>query len=327
MYKNTGLYKNQLSNLDFPQVLQDSHNIPLHALDVNVVNSLIPTKYSKIEVIRDEFGNIVRVDYFGGGQPTSFNIEVKGNVPGSFEIVSLDFTGQTPSSLSGKYFILYDNNSSVGIWFNLNGITPQPVIPTSRVNEVIIFTGYSTEQIVSATLDTLQLDGAFSVLSFGNIVVLSPLLTQNVPNATVGTTNLIINVTDGIDSFNNKRFYLYSPDSTKKFIYWFNLNDTGNEPTEPNDGIYVVNINNSDTINTAALKLAQVINNNVYFIANVNQSTISISYKKVGQSIGFVDINSQFTKTVISLGSNIQIVATVLIERTECGSISSIEVV
>lgn len=41
MVKNTGIPENQLSDLDFGQVLKDSHNKPLHALDVNQINSLV----------------------------------------------------------------------------------------------------------------------------------------------------------------------------------------------------------------------------------------------------------------------------------------------
>ena len=41
MVTNTGIPANQLSNLDPGQVLQDSHNIPLHALDVNVISGSV----------------------------------------------------------------------------------------------------------------------------------------------------------------------------------------------------------------------------------------------------------------------------------------------
>lgn len=52
MVKNTGIPGNQLSDLDFGQVLKDSHNKPLHALDVNQINSLVLSSYSKVSITR-----------------------------------------------------------------------------------------------------------------------------------------------------------------------------------------------------------------------------------------------------------------------------------
>ena len=74
MVKNTGIPENQLSDLDFGQVLKDSHNKPLHALDVNLISSLVPSSFSKVVPSVDEYGRLSNVKYYGLGLSEIINL-------------------------------------------------------------------------------------------------------------------------------------------------------------------------------------------------------------------------------------------------------------
>ena len=163
MVKNTGIPANQLSNLDPGQVLQDSHNTPLHALDVNVINSLVSSSYKKIVPSYDNNGNVIGIKYYGLGLNEIINLVIPALAQGKSEISTFSFTGLNPSDIAGKYVTIYDGVGKVVPWFDLDNGNSQPVVSgASRYVEIDIATGDSAVNIASKFSAKLSLDSEFT---------------------------------------------------------------------------------------------------------------------------------------------------------------------
>ena len=96
-YKNTDVKNNQLSDLGANNSIRDAHNNAEHALDVNKINSLVPTRYSKMELTYySGTTNIEHIFYYGNGEHFEYDVTVRDYPMGKAEITMISFINTLP---------------------------------------------------------------------------------------------------------------------------------------------------------------------------------------------------------------------------------------
>lgn len=327
MVKNTGIPDNQLSDLDFGQVLKDSHNKSLHAIDVNQINSLVNSKYSKIVPTYNECGQIINIKYYGLGLSEIIKLSFPSNIKGSSEFSTFIFTNQTGLLLDGKYVTIYDQNGKVTIWFNLDSSSVQPTVTgTSRYIEVPISSSDIAVDLASKFSVVLNNDTFFNASSSSILAVVQTVQYGNFTDATIGDTSLLLSIVDGVENLAGKLFYLYSYDNSIKYSFYYTVDGIGTQPSHTGYSIFPIAILSSDSIATIANKTSLVINNNAYFVSNVSGNEVIVTYRPAGDTMGFLDSNSRLTSTTIQNGTNMDLVQEIIINyETSCGKISSIQ--
>lgn len=326
MVKNTGIPGNQLSDLDFGQVLKDSHNKPLHALDVNQINSLVPSSYSKVSITRDtDCQKITKIEFYGLGQQEIQDVLVRENVQGTYEFSTFSFVGKVPSDLDGKYVILYDDSGSVGVWFDLDNSSTPPTTGASRDIEVDIASGDSVNQLASKFATAMNNDSSFSGTTLLSLAIIQSSTVGNKTNATIGNTTLGLSIQDGIDSLKGKLFYVYNNDDSKRYAFYYTIDSIGTQPAYTGESITAIDISSSDGSGQVASKTATIVNQNTYLTSTVSGTKFRISWKINGNTTGFFDSNTGFISSVIQEGQNLQLVATILLEYNSCGELSGVE--
>ena len=324
MVKNTGIPENQLSNLDYPQVLKDSHNKPLHALDVNQINSLVPSSFTKVDITRDSSGNITIVQYYGLGLVEKFSLGVRDNVQGTYEISTLFMTSRTPADLDGKYFIIYDDVGSVGVWFDLDGGSTSPTTGATRDIEVDIITGDSSSDLASKLVSAMNSDSKFSASAVSSVAVIQSSTVGNKTDATQGTTSISITVTDGIASLAGQSFDISYYDNSDTYTYYYSI-DGNSGSYSPGTSDIEIALTSSDTSTTTATKTATVINNQTYLSSTNTSALVYVDYLREGNATGFTDVDTGFESVTIQVGQDKELVSTIYITYDDCGQISGVE--
>ena len=298
MVKNTGIPENQLSDLDYGQVLKDSHNKSLHALDVNVINSLVPSSYSKVVPSVDEYGRINNVKYYGLGLN---------------EIINLI----NPTDIAGKYITIYDAIGKVAVWFDQDNLSSQPVVSgASRYIEVDIATGDTATNLASKFSSTLSLDSQFTsnpYMSTSSVVQNN--FVGNRIDATSGNTTILTAVgQQGVDSLAGKLFYLWTYDNSDKYAFYFTIDGSGVAPSHTGISLTQIALLSTDTVSQIATKTATGISTIPYFSASaLDGGALRVSYRASGDTTGFLDSNTGITSELVQNGENLQLVQELVI--------------
>lgn len=326
MVKNTGIPGNQLSNLDYPQVLKDSHNIPLHALDVNQINSLVPSSYQKISITRDSenCNRISQIDYYGLGLQEIQDILISNNPQGTAEITTFSLIGKVPADLDTKFATIYDDVGSVGILFRLDsGSTGTS--GAAREITVDIATGDSVSDMADKLATTLNSDSKFSASAISALAIIQTSTVGNKHDATAGDSGLGISIQDGIDSLEGKLFYVNKYDDSTKFAFYYTIDGSGSEPSHSGTSITAIDIASSDGTGQVATKTATVVSLNSYLVSSATDSVFRITWNNNGNTTGFEDSDAGFTSTVVQNGEDLENVATILLEYDSCGELTGVE--
>jgi len=298
---------NNLSFLDSGQVLQDAHNTTEHALDVVIANSLVPTRYSRVTCdlkdMEDGTFETEYINYFGFGEKESNQIEMASNPTGAKEKTNINFNGQTVS-IAGKYFIIYDDAGSVGVWYNLDAGTPNPGTGAARDIEVSILTGDSSNDIASATSSALNGDSKFSAAAVSNDVLTESSTIGLRSNASAGTSGLTITIlTKGDVDLQSKYFLLYDAEDVKYHV-WVNINSLGTDPAPASSTAIELILDASETSLTAAAKLQILIEAHADFKATVSDYFITVTNAVDGESLGIVDVDTSMVIDPITEGED-----------------------
>ena len=323
--KNTGIKENQLSDFDMGSVLKDSHNKEQNALDINQVNSLVPSKFDTIELTYDVNENITVAKYYGLGKQEIFTIAIRDTPQGSAEITTFPFTSSTPAGLGGKYLIIYDDVGSVGVWFDLdNGSTP-PTTGAARDIEIDIATGDSTTDLATKFATTMNSDSKFAGTTVSSLAVIQVSTIGNKTDATTGTSGITPSITQGVNSLEGKFFYIYNRDDNIKYGWYYTIDGSGSEPSNDADVMTVVPILSSDDIGEIATKTSVIVNNNDYLSCDSSGSSFIVTELQNGNTTGFEDGDSGFTSNTDQEGEASQLVATVYMSYDVNNNITKIE--
>lgn len=295
-YKNNNIELNQISDFGLGASIADSHNKEQHALDTIKANSLVPKRYQKLELfyVDGTECDIETILYYGKGEYFSYNLDVRENPMGTAEISAVSFVGTLASSLDGKYFTIYDDSGSIGVWFNLNGTSTPPITGGVRDIEISISSGDSPVTLANKLELTMNSDTEFLASRMDSITVISSISKGNKPDATSETSGLLISINQGIDSLNNQYFITYSAEDKIKHYVWYNINSTGTDPMLPGAAGIEVNLLGSETREEIAGKTAQAIDSSMDFRAASLGVTIEIENYSVGTSTGYESGTTSF---------------------------------
>lgn len=296
MTRDKNYKENNLSDYDAANAIRDAHNRQNQSFDVTLVNDLVPDRYDKVTYEFIEFPDgtcdVQFVNFWGKGTRQKTRISVKGNPEGTKERTVLNFQSQTSVTLDGKYFIIYDDIGSVGVWFDVDNSSIPPTTGALRDIEIDIVTGDSFSIIAEKVATVINSDSKFSAASLLSSVNIESSTIGNKPDATQGTTNIIISsITNGTNTLNNKYFVLYSANDAYKFHVWYNLDGTGVDP-DPFSGNSVgieIPVVSGDSEIIIAEKTAEAIDANEFFNCTYCGDLVFIETLRYGQTTETID--------------------------------------
>lgn len=326
MVKNTGIPENQLSDLDYPQVLQDAHRKSAHCLDVNVINSTISVPYSTFTVTRDpnNCNRITQVEYFGGGTKEIQDVLISNNPQGKAEITTFSLIGKTPAELSSTYATIYDDVGSVGILFRLDGGSTG-TSGADRDITVDIATGDTAADMATKLSTTMNSDSKFSASTVPGLAVVQSSTLGNKTDATAGDSGIGVAITAGYDTIEGKFFYVNKYDDSEKYTFYYTIDGSGSAPSHSGASITAIDIASSDGTGQVATKTAAVVNANVYVSSSATDSTFRINYGVAGDTTGFEDADAGFSVTVVQAGADLESVLILIPIYGDCGEIIDFE--
>jgi len=159
--------------------------------------------------------------------------------------LSVDIT-----ELDGAYFNLHTTTTDYYIWYNLDGLSSDPT-PAGTGIEITIATGDGVNTIAQKTatiLDAYSGGTVFSSSSTNEVISVENLVAGATTDATVGTTNFSINITQN------------------------GINSVVSGATE-----IEVLIANNDTADQVATKIEQAVDVRSEFVASTNTNIVTIS--------------------------------------------------
>ncbi|HLD91123.1 MAG TPA: hypothetical protein VI911_08940 [Patescibacteria group bacterium] len=288
---------NSLSVLDPGQTLQTAFNDTQRAFDVILANDFVPKRYVKVSYeykdMSDGTFEVEYINFYGEGIAHETLISCRGTPDGRSEITTVTFNGKTGINLDGKYFIIYDDVGSVGVWFNLNGTSIHPVTGALRDLEVVIYSSDNSNLLASRLKEVMNLDSEFTSLNIGCMTTIASNSVGDKPDATNGTSGLGISSQKGLNTLNNKYFFLYTTNDEFKFHVWYNLDGLGVDPSPLGSIPIIVNILSSDNENTIAEKTNNAIDILDYFIATYRTNEVTIKNNTYGVATITTDVNTE----------------------------------
>lgn len=320
-----------LSSLDAIQTFRKSYNDINHAHDVVSVDSLVHERIYKVEctyiVLDNGSPEIETATYYGLGQNHTDKITAPQYPNGRGEISLISFYNKTPALLDGTYFIIYDSNGSVGIWFNVDGGSIPPATGADRDLEINILSSDNAITIANKVSIEVDLDAEFYASSFDSDCSIITSVSGDKPNATSGTSGVEISIQHGISSMNNTWFEISNINNTDNYYVWFNVDGAGVDPTPiAGTGIEVALIN-SDSDILIASKTAAAINavSNLFIVSNNSSNIITSTYGRYGVTNGFSNGDSRFIFKNILQGEDCPVVSKLFITYGSNYEIASVE--
>jgi len=154
------------SGLDYTNAITDSHNEDSKALNVVAANNLVPSRFGKVDLTYITSGlgagNVGQARYYSDGVYQETRIQTRGDSLGTAHKTTLNFINKTPSFLSGKSFVVYDNAGAVKVWFNVDFSSTEPVVSnTYRSIVVNLLSSHTSEVIASRTAQAFAMDASF----------------------------------------------------------------------------------------------------------------------------------------------------------------------
>lgn len=205
------------------------------------------------------------------GTPTSYTIDTVADIGGSLDL---------------NYFIIYDTQGSVAVWYDVDnsGAPPPPHGANRAIKVATVATGDSAATVASKTGIVIALDAAFNIGVIGNQLTVTNKINGNLSSASAGTSGFTVSTTVGTanQSLDGKYFTIY--DSQGSVAIWYDIGDDGT--SEPFHGaersIKINTISYGASAATVAAATAAAINADAEFSASNLSSTITITNSSNG---------------------------------------------
>lgn len=323
---------NTPSTLDYTNAITNAHNERDRATNVVSVNSLVPTRYGRVEV--DYYtdgvaeGNISQARYYSEGAYQETKIITRGDTLGSAHKTTISFINRTAESLAGRAFVIYDNVGAVKVWYNVDFSNTEPAVAdTYRSIQVNLLSSHNHETIANRTALALDLDSEFLAIYSMYYVIVSSTTVGVKENSYSFNTNLIIKNTAGTESIslNNKYFYINSALNETEYYVWFNVNGEGADPSIFNKTPIMVSISKGYTSTQVAESLKTALDSVDKFITNIDGDNLLITNKLIGVTSPTVDVSTGFLSLTRVEGRNRELLVTLLMVYTAEGNIQSVE--
>lgn len=323
---------NTPSTLDYTNAITNAHNERDRATNVVSVNSLVPTRYGKVEV--DYYtngvaeGNISQARYYSEGAYQETKIITRGDTLGSAHKTTISFINRTAESLAGRAFVIYDNIGAVKVWYNVDFSNTEPdVAGTYRSIQVNLLSSHNHETIANRTALALDLDSEFLAIYSMYYVIASSTTIGVKDNSYSFNSSLIIKNTAGTESvsLNNKYFYINSALNETEYYVWFNVNGEGIAPSISGKTPIMVSISKGYNSIQVAQSLKTALDAIDKFITNIDGDNLLITNKLIGVTSPTVDVNTGFLSLTRVEGKNRELLVTLLMVYTAEGNIQSVE--
>jgi len=237
-------------------------------------------------------GNTVRLlnpnaSTTSAGAPEVITVNTIADIIGTKSVGGIDLLTSNVSALNGKNIVIYDNNGSINIWFDVdNNGAPEPGFFPAPNRTIKISTLLSTdtaEQACVKIAEYLKNDPAFeNVYAVSTTIMYGLAQTGPVP-AQWPDTNIpqlfsFFNYAGLPDISIDKKYFILHDDQGSVAVWY----DVGNDGTlEPfhgaNRSIKVETVNYGDTATTIAAATAAAINADLKFSAVAVGSTLTIT--------------------------------------------------
>jgi uncharacterized phage protein gp47/JayE len=200
------------------------------------------------------------------GTPTQYTINTVADVAGS---------------LHQKYFIIYDTQGSVAVWYDIDntGAVAPPHGANRAIKVANVSTGDSASNVATKTAQVIALDNSFTVTVISNQITITNLINGPLLPATAGTSGFTTSTSAGTNdaSLDGKYFIIY--DASGSVAVWYDVGDDGTQ--EPFHGaersIRVGGVNYGDSAATVAAATVAAINPDLSFVASNIGNVITIT--------------------------------------------------
>lgn len=198
--------------------------------------------------------------------------------PTAYTITTIADSG---GSLHQDYFIVYDSQGSVAVWYDLNNSgAPAPPHGANRAIKVsTVVTGDSANNVATKTGQAIALDNAYTVGVIGNQITITNINNGAFASATAGTSGFGVSTSTGTAdaSLDGKYFIIY--DENGSVAVWYDVGDDGTQ--EPFHGadrsIRVSGVDFGDNSTTVAAATVAAINFDLLFTASNLANVITIT--------------------------------------------------
>lgn len=323
---------NDLSLLDYPQVLKDVHNRDDRALNITAINELVPKAFSRIELdyilSGNGIGEIGTARYFSNGKKENTVVQCRNDYQGEPEITTIStLTIELASDLAGTYFLIQDDVGSVGVWFDVDNTSMEPITGALRDIEIDILTSDTPTQIASKLATTLNSDAKFVGTSSSEMAFITASTVGNLLNVTDFNTHLLFAVQDGSSpaSLNNKYFYINSANNVIQYYVWYNVDSTGTDPAIGGKTGIEVDISSNDLASVIATLTAIEINATEKFNCETDNENVFINTARGGLTTQSLDVNTGFGIRRLQAGQNRALIATLFLVYDANNEIVSVE--
>ena len=249
-------------------------------------NATAPTVATAVQTALDadaEFTATVLSNVVTATSVTKLSVldSVDGGIPTGFTI-STPIQGQSPASLGGTYFDIYDDVGAVRVWLN-TGSSVAPATPGGgRLLPVVISPNDSASAVATLLKVAVDADAKFSATVVSNNVTITVSTVGVKTNASDGAlpTGFTITVlTQGAPAATLDAKYFTLSDVNGDIAYWYALN---NGPTvEPVHGaprsVKITTVNSGNSANT---------------VASATSTAIAAGIAEVRQAVTVADVSA-----------------------------------
>lgn len=320
------------TTLDYTNAITNAHNEKNKATNVVTVNSLVPTRYGRVEITYyttgPSAGNIRESRYYSDGVYQETKVVVSGDKVGSAHKTTINFTNRTAESLAGRAFVIYDDVGAVKVWYNVDFSNTEPNVPdTYRSIQVNILSSHDSETIANRTSLAVDLDPQFLSIASMQYVIISSNTRGVKPDSYSFNASLNIKNTPGVDSvtLNSKYFYINSAQNANQYYVWYNVDGLGVNPLIAGKTGIMVSISSGSSAETVANSTKTALDSVDKFVTNVNKDVLLIVNKLIGQTALSSEVNTGFLIITPVLGEGRVLLVTIKMEYNTQGNISVME--
>lgn len=208
------------------------------------------------------------------------------DVVGTPTVYTMNTVADVAGSLHQKYFIIYDTQGSVAVWFDVDNVGA--VAPSHGANRAIkvatIVSNDSANNVATKIGQAIALDNAFSVGVITNQITITNLINGALSNASAGTSGFTAGTAAGTADASLDGKYFILNDENGSVAVWYDVGDDGtSEPFHGADrSIKVSGVTAGDSATTVAAATVAAVNPDLAFSASNLANVITITNVTTG---------------------------------------------
>lgn len=216
------------------------------------------------------------------GAPEVATVTTIADVVGTPTEYTVDTVADVAGSLHQTYFIIYDSQGSVAVWYDIDNTGA--VAPSAGTNRYIkvatVATNDSANDVATKTGQALALDNAFTPGVIANQITITNIVNGSLPTPSNGTSGFTTARTvNGTNDASLDGKYFIINDENGSVAVWYDVGDDGTQ--EPFHGadrsIRVPGVNYGDNAATVAAATVAVVNPDIFFTASNLSNVITIT--------------------------------------------------